>query len=204
MFQVCQDYPLPKNDYLEDVEKQVKAQDDPAAMSLDLVLKTKYDLNTVQSWPELLTMNLHPRSITPIPKTLTNGLELPKTTYKIGAEIFKNPAFADDFEDNLRFQLEACDTVQGFQLLTECENMYSGLSNGCLDYLRDECPKTSILTVPIFGLFCADGDGLENRKQMCSNLINTAYCFSRSHELSDLVSPFSTLSELWTEGLDYR
>uniref|UniRef100_A0A0A9Z3I8 Protein misato n=1 Tax=Lygus hesperus TaxID=30085 RepID=A0A0A9Z3I8_LYGHE len=163
-----------KNEYFEDVEKQSKAQDNPNAMQVDLLLKTKYDLTTtVKSWSEVLTVNLHPKSITMIPKTLSSGLDVQKSTFKTGDEIWRNPSFVDNFEDNLRFQLEACDIVQGFHLLTECENMYSGISNGCLDYLRDECEKKSILTVPIFSLYDGEEDGLENRNRVCTNLINT-------------------------------
>uniref|UniRef100_A0A146LPX4 Protein misato n=1 Tax=Lygus hesperus TaxID=30085 RepID=A0A146LPX4_LYGHE len=194
-----------KNEYFEDVEKQSKAQDNPNAMQVDLLLKTKYDLTTtVKSWSEVLTVNLHPKSITMIPKTLSSGLDVQKSTFKTGDEIWRNPSFVDNFEDNLRFQLEACDIVQGFHLLTECENMYSGISNGCLDYLRDECGKKSILTVPIFSLYDGEEDGLENRNRVCTNLINTGVCLSRSNELSDLVAPLSTLSELWGDGKEFR
>ncbi|KAF6200712.1 hypothetical protein GE061_005156 [Apolygus lucorum] len=203
--EVLQNPQPPKNEYFEDVEKQSSAQENPNAMQVDLLLKTKYDLSTtVKSWSEVLTVNLHPRSITMIPKTLSSGLDVPKSTCKTGDDIWKNPSFNDDFEDNLRFQLEACDIVQGFHLLTECENLYSGMSNRCLDYLRDECGKKSILTVPIFSLNEDEEDGLEIRKRLCSNLINTGFCLSRSSELSDLVAPFSTLSELWGDGKEFQ
>ncbi|CAB0002183.1 unnamed protein product [Nesidiocoris tenuis] len=202
--EVLRSEPAPeKNEYHEDVAKQSEAADKEDSMDVDVLLKTKYNLNP-NSWSEVLTLDLHPRSLTTIPTQLTSGLELAKTTAAVGGQIWKSPSFADEFEDNVRFQLESCDIVQGFHVLTECENMYAGMASACLEHIRDECGKKSIITVPIFSLHDYEMNAIEGRKQLFTSLVNTALNFSRSNDLSDLVAPFSTRVNLWTDGATFN
>lgn len=52
-------------------------------------------------------------------------------------------------EENLRFFIEECDHLQGFQLMTDVQDGFGGLSAGFLELLRDDFPKTTMTT---FGL----------------------------------------------------
>jgi hypothetical protein len=49
-------------------------------------------------------------------------------------------------EENLRFFIEECDQLQGFQLMTDITGGFGGLSAGLMETLRDEFPKTSMIT----------------------------------------------------------
>ena len=49
-------------------------------------------------------------------------------------------------EENLRFFIEECDHLQGFQFLTDITGGFGGLGAGLMEILRDEFPKTSIIT----------------------------------------------------------
>ncbi|CCD27299.1 Dml1p NDAI_0K01080 [Naumovozyma dairenensis CBS 421] len=66
--------------------------------------------------------------------------------FQMGIDEFENYCMDDFFDESLRIQLENCDTVQGFNLITDFDSAWGGFSSRLLEELRDELPKTTIFT----------------------------------------------------------
>ncbi|SCU79643.1 LAFA_0B04566g1_1 [Lachancea sp. 'fantastica'] len=67
-------------------------------------------------------------------------------SYEVGYNEFKSQYSADFIDEKLHWQLEACDGLQGINLLSELDNGWGGFSSSLLLEVRDELPKTDILT----------------------------------------------------------
>jgi hypothetical protein len=57
----------------------------------------------------------------------------------------RESSFKDLLEDKIRYQLEACDQLQGFQLTVDTNSGFSSLANQITTYfLKDEAPKAPV------------------------------------------------------------
>ncbi|KAH7589440.1 Misato Segment II tubulin-like domain [Nakaseomyces glabratus] len=61
----------------------------------------------------------------------------------IGEEEFKSNYLVDFFDTNLHHELEQCDTLQGFNIITDIDNGWGGFSSALLVELRNELPKNT-------------------------------------------------------------
>ncbi|SCV05865.1 LANO_0H16886g1_1 [Lachancea nothofagi CBS 11611] len=68
------------------------------------------------------------------------------SSYDVGYQEFKTNYCADFFDDKLHSQLESCDGLQGLNLLSEMDNGWGGFSSCLLENLRDELPKTDVIS----------------------------------------------------------
>jgi hypothetical protein len=66
--------------------------------------------------------------------------------YNKGRELWRmEPQFKENLEDVIRFQLEACDLLQGFQLYVDTNSGFGSLSMNIVEYfLKDEAPKAPV------------------------------------------------------------
>lgn len=130
------------------------------------------------------------------------------TNYDLGFNEFNDNYLLDFFDNNLHFQLEACDTLQGFNIITDFNNAWGGFAAALLVELKNDLPKNSVFT---YGFNENDSFSLcENYKSLhfntsmyplISNKIKSTLTFS---EESDLVFPLfvdSTLSNWENCGL---
>lgn len=67
-------------------------------------------------------------------------------SYEVGCQEFNENYLQDFFDGNLHTQLEQCDTLQGFNLITDMDSGWGGFSSSMLIELRNELPKASIFT----------------------------------------------------------
>ncbi|CCF56617.1 hypothetical protein KAFR_0B03210 [Kazachstania africana CBS 2517] len=111
---------------------------------------------------------------------------LPEKQYKemeLGIQAFDSSK--DEFFDNqLRVQLENCDYLQGFNLLTDLDNGWSGFSTSLLRELRDEVPKKFV-----FSWSLNEDDFYSGTKKDCKNKIKGTVALADD---SDLVLPLFT------------
>ncbi|AGO14136.1 AaceriAER340Wp [[Ashbya] aceris (nom. inval.)] len=61
--------------------------------------------------------------------------------YENGYAVFSEECARDFFDTSLHRQLEQCDTLQGFNLVTETENGWGGFMAALQEQLREEVPK---------------------------------------------------------------
>lgn len=66
--------------------------------------------------------------------------------YEVGYQEFDENYLQDFFDGNLHTQLEQCDTLQGFNLITDMDSGWGGFSSSMLVELRNELPKASVFT----------------------------------------------------------
>ncbi|EDO16555.1 hypothetical protein Kpol_1064p37 [Vanderwaltozyma polyspora DSM 70294] len=66
--------------------------------------------------------------------------------YIIGYDEFNDNYSMDFFDDNFHYQLEQCDSLQGFQMITDLDSAWGGFSTALLLELRNELPKSVVYT----------------------------------------------------------
>lgn len=66
--------------------------------------------------------------------------------YEVGLEQFKERYSNEFFDNNLHLQLEKCDNLQGFNIVTEVDDAWGGFAASLLMELKDELPKVSYFT----------------------------------------------------------
>ena len=77
-----------------------------------------YDLDQdISVWSDFLGTCLHPKSIQLIRDFLHGGNTNPFDMFGYGQGLAKDEHFYDEFESNLHFFVEECDSLQGFQVL---------------------------------------------------------------------------------------
>ena len=114
-----------------------------------------FDLDDkITNWTDYLKPILHPKSLTTV-KEHTNQQSIlncndaaqNKTPgFESGSEIFSS--YWEDLEQNLFYLLEKCDSVQGFQVLSDVyDGIFGGISSSLIESFRDEMPKKSIFTI---------------------------------------------------------
>lgn len=63
-----------------------------------------------------------------------------------GESILKEPRYLEELEDRLHFYLEECDYLQGFQILCDLHNGFSGVGAKATELLQDEYSGRGIIT----------------------------------------------------------
>lgn len=81
-------------------------------------------------------------------------------------------------------------------MITDGTNGFGGLSSSCLEYLRDEYERKSIMTVPLFPPHYNDNES-ETNSNSSKRLINSCLLFNSLNEYSSLYVPLSTANECW-------
>lgn len=76
-----------------------------------------YELDQdISVWSDFLGTSLHPKSIQLISNFLHGGNTNPFDVFGYGQSVAKDEHFYDEFESNLHFFVEECDSLQGFQV----------------------------------------------------------------------------------------
>lgn len=131
--------PEPKNEFLMDLEaEEFETVDNPTPNHTSVVdngtlnrpsissfteddkrpLREKYyELDQdISVWSDFLGTSLHPKSIQLISNFLHGGNTNPFDVFGYGQSVAKDEHFYDEFESNLHFFVEECDSLQGFQV----------------------------------------------------------------------------------------
>ncbi|PRD23362.1 UNVERIFIED_CONTAM: Protein misato-like protein 1 [Trichonephila clavipes] len=109
-----------------------------------------YDFNKLTTvWCDFLKTNLHPRSLCLFQEPNPSDEKLPLDLYSSGEEIYLKSG-KEMIEDSVRRMCEECDNLQGFHLLFDAHNGFSGITNNVLQYLEDEYRRRPSLCFPVF------------------------------------------------------
>lgn len=160
------------------------------------LLKSWYDLEgSVSTWTDYLGQPLHGRSINVLKGYHLGVNDNEYCCYSLGVNSWNDVYFQEDFTDNLRFYIEECDNIQGFHVLMDAHNGFSGLSSKCLEYLNDEYTKKSIFSVPTFN-YQLQCEGIDTRKRDLHYIFNLMAGTAQYIEHSDLIAPMSVLTSV--------
>ncbi|XP_045838977.1 protein misato homolog 1 isoform X4 [Meles meles] len=163
----------PKNPYLQDLR------------SAEGVLSS--DESSIRVWSDFLRVHLHPRSICMIQKYNHDGEAGRLEAFGQGESVLKEPRYLEELEDRLHFYVEECDYLQGFQILCDLHNGFSGVGAKATELLQDEYSGRGIIT---WGLLPGPYSLGEPRKNIY-RLLNTAFGLVHMSAHSSLVCPLS-------------
>lgn len=184
--EVLKDHPIEKPEYQKDL--------DEAAATVE---EKQYNFsNNTKTWADYMYTRYHPRSINLL-SSVNKSNDIAFDCYSRGAQAWTENYFDDDFSDRIRQYMEECNNCQGFQMLFDASDAFSGLSLKILEHIQDDYGKTS-LTIPIFSpkqISC----GPEASDALCDStrVINAALTYGNLIELSSLILPLSTMSRCW-------
>ncbi|CAB4252690.1 similar to Saccharomyces cerevisiae YMR211W DML1 Essential protein involved in mtDNA inheritance [Maudiozyma barnettii] len=106
----------------------------------------------------------------------------------------------DFLDENLRSVLEQCDTLQGFNLVTDIDSAWGGFSASLLQELKDEVPKCSLFSWGFFesDILTSSKPSIDNKYQVKNAIQNTLSMMDHS----DLFFPIYSDSKLsnWEVG----
>ncbi|XP_075763967.1 protein misato homolog 1 isoform X1 [Pelodiscus sinensis] len=101
---------------------------------------------SVQVWSDYLRVRLHPRSTCMIRQYNYDGESCQLEAFGQGESLLHDPTYQEELEDRLHFYVEECDYLQGFQILCDLDNGFSGVGAKVTELLHDEYSGRGILT----------------------------------------------------------
>ncbi|XP_066218339.1 protein misato homolog 1 isoform X1 [Saccopteryx leptura] len=142
---------------------------------------------SIRVWSDFLRVHLHPRSICVIQKYNHDGEAGRLEAFGQGESILKEPRYLEELEDRLHFYVEECDYLQGFQILCDLHDGFSGVGAKAAELLQDEYSGRGIIT---WGLLPGPYSLGEPQKNIY-RLLNTAFGLVHLSAHSSLVCPLS-------------
>ncbi|CAG0881090.1 unnamed protein product [Darwinula stevensoni] len=113
-------------------------------------------------WSEYLRVELHPRSLHPIPSHAHDDGEHPLGAFPLAREIWSRgeSPWKTDIVDAIRAYGEECDNLQGFVVLVDADDGFGGIGSHLLEHLDEEYPRKGCLAIPNAELPGEDAPGL--------------------------------------------
>ncbi|XP_026312844.1 protein misato homolog 1 isoform X8 [Piliocolobus tephrosceles] len=142
---------------------------------------------SIRVWSDFLRVHLHPRSICMIQKYNHDGEAGRLEAFGQGESVLKEPKYQEELEDRLHFYVEECDYLQGFQILCDLHDGFSGVGAKAAELLQDEYSGRGIIT---WGLLPGPYHRGEAQRNIY-RLLNTAFGLMHLTTHSSLVCPLS-------------
>ncbi|XP_039316177.1 protein misato homolog 1 isoform X2 [Saimiri boliviensis] len=142
---------------------------------------------SIRVWSDFLRVHLHPRSICMIQKYNHDGEAGRLEAFGQGESVLKEPKYQEELEDRLHFYVEECDYLQGFQILCDLHDGFSGVGAKAAEMLQDEYSGRGIITWGLLPGPCHRGEAQRN----VYRLLNTAFGLVHLTAHSSLVCPLS-------------
>uniref|UniRef100_A0A8C4JKS0 Protein misato homolog 1 n=1 Tax=Dromaius novaehollandiae TaxID=8790 RepID=A0A8C4JKS0_DRONO len=156
------------------------------------VYQEVYSGGSVQVWSDYLKVHLHPKSIFVIQQYNHDGESGCLEAFGQGESLMQDPVCLEELEDRLHFFVEECDYLQGFQVLCDLHNGFSGVGAKMTEMLHDEYSGKGILT---WGLTPVIYKTEESEKDFY-RLMNTALGIVHLSGQSSLFCPLSLSGSL--------
>ncbi|NXL21832.1 MSTO1 protein, partial [Setophaga kirtlandii] len=122
------------------------AKGNPGAAGPGLCAVGSQAAPSTRLWSDYLSVNLHPKSLQVIRQYLHDGDCGCLEGFGQGESLLQDPACVEELEDRLHFFVEECDYLQGFQVLCDLHNGFSGVGAKVTELLHDEYSRKGILT----------------------------------------------------------
>ncbi|KAM8794278.1 protein misato homolog 1 [Eudromia elegans] len=146
-----------------------------------------------QLWSEYLPVPLHPHSLLVLPQYNHDGDAGRLKAFGQGEQLLQEPWCLEELDDRLHFFVEECDYLQGFQVLCDLHDGFSGVGAKVTELLHDEYSRKGILT---WGLTPVIHRAEELEKEDFYRLMNTALGLVHLSSQSSLFCPLSLNSSL--------
>lgn len=112
---------------------------------LERMQKSYWLEGSVRVWSDFLRIHLHPRTVSVINQYNHDGESERLEVFGQGEALLRGPVL-EDLEDRLHFFVEECDYLQGFQVLCDLADGFSGLGSKVTELLQDSYGGRGILT----------------------------------------------------------
>jgi len=205
--EIVKNEPVKKNKFLQQLDREAQIDTDDGEKDRDTAMEWEdqakiekqetqtYDMeDQVNYWSDYLYSRFHPKSILMVESFQQNNATHPFDTYGLGRSIWNDSLqdFGDQVEDRIRFFAEECDRVQGFHLLADMGDAFSGLAVRVNNLLLDDYSGKSCVN---FGVLRA-GLAEYNFNTCASRLANCTLALSELCE-EGLVTPLSVEQDWW-------
>ncbi|KAK1207991.1 MSTO1 protein, partial [Pygoscelis papua] len=157
---------------------------------------------SVQVWSDYLNVHLHPKSIYVIHQYMHDGYCGCLEAFGQGERLLQDPGCIEELEDRLHFYVEECDYLQGFQVLCDLHNGFSGVGAKVTELLYDEYSGKGILTwgltpvVSNVGILTVGFPPPQDSQKNFYRLLNTALGIVHLSSHSSLFCPLSLSGSL--------
>ncbi|XP_004288066.1 PREDICTED: protein misato homolog 1-like [Fragaria vesca subsp. vesca] len=141
--------------------------------------------NDVQYWTDYSKAHYHPQSLYEL-----SGLWIDThkfDNYGIGRDSFSGGLHGEEMSDKLRFFVEECDHIQGFQFIVDDSGGFSPIAVDFLESIADEYTNVPVLLYAVRG----PGSAIDSisQKHRVSRKLHDAVSFSRLSSLCKLIVP---------------
>ncbi|XP_077989542.1 protein misato homolog 1-like [Glandiceps talaboti] len=161
--------------------------------SLD-VTKKIYDLDhQINVWSDYLRIHLHPKTVAVVQEYSHDSESEPFDVFTYGQQVMGNTRTIDDIEDRLRFFTEESDSLQGFQVLVDTYDGFSGMGCKLLEQLMDEFSTKSVFTLGV----CPSHFPSSSQVEDSQRIINSMLSYDKLCSNSSLFTPLSLATSLW-------
>ncbi|KAM7250701.1 hypothetical protein ACFE04_022584 [Oxalis oulophora] len=139
----------------------------------------------VECWTDFSKVHYHPQSSYEIGGLWMDGREF--DNYGAGRDVFSEGFHGEEISERLRFFVEECDHIQGFQFIVDDSGGFSAVAADFLENIADEYTNTPVL------LYSARDPSSrlksKSRKQTVSKGLHDAISFSRLSSFCKLIVP---------------
>ncbi|KAJ4821873.1 hypothetical protein Tsubulata_026841 [Turnera subulata] len=157
-------------------DNQRKFQDQDIVESLE---------RDVEYWTDFSKVHYHPQSLYELSGLWIDTQE--SNNYGIGKDIFCEGLRGDEISERLRFFVEECDHIQGFQFVVDDSGCFSALAADFLEVVADEYSNTPVLLYTVRG--SSSRTNSISRQQTISRSIHDAVSFSRLSSFCKVIVP---------------
>ncbi|ORX85727.1 tubulin nucleotide-binding domain-like protein [Anaeromyces robustus] len=127
---------------------------------------------TIKSWTDFNISYYHPQTTVELSEYNVNDESTPFGSFSCGEELYNSGYYGEKlFDENLRFFLEDCDQLQGFQVFCETNSAFGGFASKLIEEINDEFGRHTVL---IYGVENKEDNTILSRinKSLCMNAFN--------------------------------
>lgn len=208
---LIQQLPEVKNEYLMDLEQEdarfYRAADEDKDICIDEVPEAPfaltqkiYDLTkSVSVWSDFLRPHLHPSSIYLLNDTsfktgrATSNSDEGIWGFPSGSAFFQRDEVEEEVSDRIRLMAESCNSLQGFQVLSNVHDGMGGVCYGVLQHLADEYGSKDSITFATTPSHLAPIT-LQARTLMQANILQS---YTELIKLSSVFIPLNLRKHCW-------
>jgi len=96
---------------------------------------------TVRFWSDYLKVSFHPRTC----HDLTQGFGTDYMSYCAGIDWGADDSLREEWEENLHWWVEECDTLQGFHILADTDTAFGAIATSLCMEIRDDFPRKPLV-----------------------------------------------------------
>ncbi|XP_021642018.2 uncharacterized protein LOC110636562 isoform X2 [Hevea brasiliensis] len=141
--------------------------------------------NSVQFWTDFSKVHYHPQSLYELCGLWIDTEEF--DNYGAGRDIYSGGLRGEEISERLRFFVEECDHIQGFQFIVDESGGFSALAADFLESIADEYSNTPALLYSVRAP--SSHMNPRSQKQAISRNIHDAISFSKLSSFCELIVP---------------